>query len=112
MATWRSAVPRSRCQRNLLFFNRLTVRTAATTERSPPDPDHDLEGARSLGGAECDLGFVGSETMRGSNIGYIVNLLFRDKDPREANSGFQPIMKLTQEIFDFLTILVLKQLHA
>src|SRR6516225_733141 len=104
MATWRSAIPRSRCQRNLLFFNRLTVRTALRRERSPPGLDHDLDGVRSLVGTECDLCFVGSETMRGSNIGYIVNLLFRDKDPREANSGFQPIMKLTQEIFNFLAI--------
>jgi hypothetical protein len=51
-------------------------------------------------------------TMQESNIGRVVNLLLRNKDPRESDSGFQPVMKLTQEIFNFLAILVLKQLHA
>jgi hypothetical protein len=40
-------------------------------------------------------------TMRVSNI---------DKDPRRSNSG--SLMKLIQDILDFLAILVLKQLHA
>jgi len=72
----------------------------------------DLEGTRSLSAVECDLGFVRSATMQISNIGRVVNVLLRDKDRRQTNSGFQPVMKLIQEIVDFLAIITLKKLHA
>jgi hypothetical protein len=41
--------------------------------------------------------------MRASNIGGAVILLFHEKDySRETDSGFQPVMILIQEIFNFL----------
>ena len=72
----------------------------------------DLEGVRSLGAAEMRSGLCSIGNLQVSNICSIVNVLLRDKDPPESNSGFQLVSKLMQKIFDFLAIIVLKQLHA
>jgi len=117
----------------------LSAVTAATTERSPPGLDQklrwafltwsprrrwrpvpikasiaviDLAGVRSLGAAEIRLGLCWIATLRVPNIGAGAHFLLRDKDPRQSNSGFQPVMKLIQEILDFFAIIVLKELHA
>ena len=72
----------------------------------------DLAGVRSLGAAEIRLGLCWIATLRVPNIGAGAHFLLRDKDPRQSNSGFQPVMKLIQEILDFFAIIVLKELHA
>jgi hypothetical protein len=72
----------------------------------------DLEGARSLGIVEFDLGLCSIDNNADIEHRPRWDVLLRDKDPRDSNSGFQPVMKLIQEIFDFLAIVVLKQLHA